>query len=92
MDALSREARMKAMLRFREHQIEFEPQKTLVIIDMQKGFINEDVPKIIPNIITLIEHAMSQKWAIIVVEYAGSGATYEEITSARRVSAPRNCS
>lgn len=80
MDAFSRAARKKAMLRLHEYQIDFSPEKTLVIIDMQSLFINEDEIEIIPNIILLIQHAMGKKWAIIVVENDGSGDTDEEIT------------
>ena len=52
MNAFARAARQKAMLR----QIDFSPEMTLVIIDMQELFINEDEEDIIPNIIALIRH------------------------------------
>jgi len=80
MNAFARAARRKAMLRLHEHQIEFSPEMTLVIVDMQELFINEDEEDIIPNIIALIRHAIAKKWAIIVVEYDGSGETDQEIT------------
>ena len=80
MNAFTRAAKKKAMLRLHEHQIEFSPEITLVIIDMQELFINEDEEDIIPNIIALIKHAIEKKWAIIVVEYSGSGETDQEIT------------
>lgn len=82
MDAFARAVRMKAMFRLHEYQTEFSPERTLVIIDMQDLFINEDEMEIIPNIITLIKHAMENKWAIIVVEYDWSGATNVKITQA----------
>jgi len=80
MDAFSRAAKRKAMLRLHEHEIDFSPETTLVIIDMQELFINEDEEGIIPNIIAMIRHAIAKKWAIIVVEYDGSGETDQEIT------------
>ena len=70
------------MLRLHEHEIEFEPEKTLVIIDMQELFINGVEEEIIPNIIAMVRHAIAKKWAIIVVEYSGSGETDQEITQA----------
>ena len=91
MDAFSRAAKKKAMLRIHEHDIDFSPEKTLVIIDVQSLFINEDeiektilIEEIIPNIIALIKHAIVKKWAIIVVEYSEFGDTDEEITQALR--------
>ena len=79
MNAFARAARKKAMLRLHEHETDFSPEMTLVIIDMQELFINEDEEDIIPNIIALIKHAIAKKWAIIVVEYDGSGETDQEI-------------
>ncbi len=78
MNAFARAARRKAMLGFYEHQIEFSPDRTLVIIDMQKSFINEDELEIIPNIILLIEHAMAKGWAIIIVEFKCIYSLYGE--------------
>ncbi len=84
MDAFARAARRKAMLRLHEHEIDFSPEMTLVIIDMQSLFVDKDEMEIIPNIIALIRHAMKKKWAIIVVEYSGSGETDQEITQVLR--------
>jgi len=84
MNAFARAAKRKAVFRLHEHQIEFEPEQTLVIIDMQELFIEADEEKIIPNIIAMIRHAIAKKWAIIVVEYSGSGETDQEITQALR--------
>jgi nicotinamidase-related amidase len=82
MNAFARAARHKAMLRLHEHQIEFSPDRTLVIIDMQKNFLGGCEMEIVPNVIALVKHAMAKGWAIIVVEYVGSGATDKEITEA----------
>lgn len=57
------------------------PGKTLVIIDMQSGFMGEDeeVGDIVPIICSLIYHAKQNEWAIIVVEFEGNGKTDEAI-------------
>lgn len=53
----------------------WQPEKTLVIIDMQSGFMDEDEYDIVPAICRLIRHAKHNKWAIIVVEFSYNGNT-----------------
>ncbi len=65
---------------------EFKPylERTLVIIDMQSFFLDDDDDddhdSVISSVCSLIQHARQEKWAIIVVEYSGSGETVEAIT------------
>lgn len=53
--------------------------KTLVIIDMQSGFMNKDEYDIVPAICTLIRHAKYNNWGIVVVEFGGHGETDKKI-------------
>ena len=59
--------------------------KTLVIIDMQNGFLEAGDPDcydIIPNICRTIQHAMINGWGIIIVEYTNNGQTDNDILEA----------
>ena len=57
-----------------------DPNKTLVIVDMQEKFMHaEETYEIIPNICFLVEHAIYNNWPIIVVEYNGWGDTNLDI-------------
>lgn len=58
-----------------------KPEQTLVIIDMQSGFMNDGEQDIVPAICDLIRHAKQNEWAIIVVEFHGYGETDEEISN-----------
>ena len=66
--------------------------KTLVIIDMQTSFLEDNYYgdtdhgqgsypcyEIIPGICSIIQHAMIRGWGIIVVEYRDNGRTHEDI-------------
>lgn len=53
------------------------PERTLVIIDMQKYFSVSD--NLIPTICGLIQHAKQNRWAIILVKFQGSGPIFKEI-------------
>lgn len=59
-------------------------EKTLVIIDMQEGFMDKygDERSIAPAIRSLIKCARRNEWPIIIVEYKGSHETIEEISIA----------
>jgi len=63
----------------RARNLAYEPEKTLVIIDMQSGFIDCGEESIVPNICSLIRHAKHHKWAIVVVEFNGNGKTIATI-------------
>lgn len=66
--------------------------KTLVIIDMQTSFLDDNYYgnnqnpypccEIIPGICKTIQHAMINGWGIIIVEYTGNGETHEDILEA----------
>lgn len=53
--------------------------RTLVIIDMQSGFMDGIEDDIVPVICSLVCHAKQQEWAIIVAEFCGYGETDKEI-------------
>lgn len=60
----------------------WQPEKTLVIIDMQSGFMDEDEYDIVPAICRLIRHAKHNEWPIIVVEFSDNGDTNSDILAA----------
>lgn len=53
--------------------------KTLVIVDMQSGFMNIDEHDILPAICSLVRHAIRSEWGIFVVEFNGHGTTHPDI-------------
>lgn len=55
--------------------------KTLVIVDMQQYFVcvGSVEHKMAADMCLLIQHAMANKWGIILVEYDGSGDTIKLI-------------
>ena len=57
----------------------YDADKTLVIIDMQPAFLQDNDGDLIEIICGLIEQAKGNTWAIIVVEYDGYGDTVPEI-------------
>jgi len=60
-----------------------EGGKTLVIIDMQTGFIDGCDATGAENVICkMVEHARQQKWGILVVEFDGYGDTIDSIAQA----------
>lgn len=66
--------------RYTKTNIPINLDKTLVIIDMQTGFVGHEEKDIIPAICTLIRHAKESNWGIIVVEFESNGDTEKEIT------------
>ncbi len=50
-------------------------ERTLVIIDMQNGFIGPSEKSMVPDMCVLIRHAMVHSWGIILVEYNYYGST-----------------
>lgn len=63
----------------RSSVVDQDTEKTLVIIDMQDDFMDENEFIIVPAICELICHAKRNNWGIIVVEYHGYGETHEQI-------------
>jgi nicotinamidase-related amidase len=53
--------------------------KTLVIVDMQPGFIGVSEKPIIPNVIKSVQYAIRQGWPIVVVEFEGYGETEVDV-------------
>lgn len=54
---------------------------TLVIIDMQTGFVLSDNRTLVSNCRREIKNAIKNEWAIIFVEYKGLGRTIGELRS-----------